>query len=204
MSRASGLTHGRLRGDNVIDASNLFVMPGLWDTHFHREREIRFFADRTTAAQLAYGMTSTMAPGDVAYSSVENREATKAGLPRRTARRSPRVSRSTVLVPILTTSGRCIKPQVPLEMSRMRALDYDYLKTYVRTTSNVKALVSDAAHKFGIPVGTHLMAPGFYTGVDNTTHLTGTQRLGYARTVTDNASHVVRGRDRGVRQSRPS
>ena len=69
-----------LHGPNVIDASTLFVMPGLWDTHFHREREIRFFADRTNRAQLAYGMTSTMAPGDVAYSSVENREATKAGL----------------------------------------------------------------------------------------------------------------------------
>ena len=75
-----------LHGPNVIDASNLFVMPGLWDTHFHREREIRFFADRTNRAQLAYGMTSTLAPGDVAYSSVENREATKAGAPRRAAR----------------------------------------------------------------------------------------------------------------------
>jgi hypothetical protein len=34
------------------------------------------------------------------------------------------------------------------------------------------------------------MAPGFYVGVDNTTHLTGTQRLGYARTVTDNAANA--------------
>src|SRR6185295_2695251 len=57
------------RAENFIDASKLFVMPGLWDTHFHREREIRFFADRTNRAQLAYGLTSTLAPGDVAYSS---------------------------------------------------------------------------------------------------------------------------------------
>ena len=41
---------GPLHGPNVIDASDLFVMPGLWDTHFHREREIRFFADRANRA----------------------------------------------------------------------------------------------------------------------------------------------------------
>ena len=177
-----------LHGPNVIDASTLFVMPGLWDTHFHREREIRFFADRTNRAQLAYGMTSTLAPGDVAYSSVENREATKAGVrvgPRGFASGEPIDGARTHLDhfrPIISLA------QVPLEVSRIRGLDYDYLKTYVRTTAEVKAAVSDAAHTFGIPVGTHLMAPGFYVGVDNTCHLAATQRLGYARTVTDNAS----------------
>ena len=176
-----------LRGQHVIDASDLFVMPGLWDTHFHREREIRFFADRTNRAQLAYGMTSTMAPGDVAYSSVENREATRAG-----ARVGPRGFASGEPIDGARTHLDHFRPvpleQVPLEISRIRALDYDYLKTYVRTTAEVKEAVVNAAHKMGIPVGTHLMAPGFYVGVDNTTHLTGTQRLGYARTVTDNAA----------------
>jgi Tol biopolymer transport system component len=177
-----------LRGPGVIDASNLFVMPGLWDTHFHREREIRAFADRTNRAQLAYGMTSTLAPGDVAYSSVENREAVRAATrvgPRGFASGEPIDGARTHLDhfrPIMSVG------QMPIEMSRMRALEYDYLKTYVRPTAEVKAAAVDAAHKFGIPVGTHLMAPGFYVGVDNTTHLTGTQRLGYARTVTDNAA----------------
>ena len=163
-------------------------MPGLWDTHFHREREIRFFADRTNRAQLAYGMTSTLAPGDVAYSSVENREATKAGLrvgPRGFASGEPIDGARTHLDHFRPVVNQA---QVPLEVSRIRGLDYDYLKTYVRTTAEVKAAVSDAAHEFGIPVGTHLMAPGFYVGVDNTCHLAATQRLGYARTVTDNAS----------------
>jgi Tol biopolymer transport system component len=178
-----------LHGPNVVDASNLFVMPGLWDTHFHREREIRFFADRTNRAQLAYGMTSTLAPGDVAYSSVENREAVRAGTrvgPRGFASGEPIDGARTHLDhfrPVMSVA------QMPIEMSRMRELDYDYLKTYVRPTAEVKESAVEAAHSFGIPVGTHLMAPGFYVGVDNTTHLTGTQRLGYARTVTDNAAN---------------
>jgi Tol biopolymer transport system component len=174
-------------GDGVIDASNLFVMPGLWDTHFHREREIRFFADRTNRAQLAYGMTSTLAPGDVAYSSVENREAVNAGLrvgPRGFASGEPIDGARTHLDHFRGISNLA---QLPIEESRMRGLDYDYLKTYVRTSAEVKRRMVDAAHRFGIPVGTHLMSPGFYVGVDGTAHLAATQRLGYARTVTDNA-----------------
>jgi Tol biopolymer transport system component len=174
-------------GDDVIDASNLFVMPGLWDTHFHREREIRFFGDRTNRAQLAYGMTSTLAPGDVAYNSVENREAVTAGTrvgPRGFASGEPIDGARTHLDHFRGISNLA---QLPIEESRMRGLDYDYLKTYVRTSAEVKRRMGDAAHKFGIPVGTHLMSPGFYVGVDGTAHLSATQRLGYARTVTDNA-----------------
>jgi Tol biopolymer transport system component len=177
-----------LRGPNVVDASRLFVMPGLWDTHFHREREIRFFADRTNRAQLAYGMTSTLAPGDVAYSSVENREAVRAG-----TRVGPRGFASGEPIDGVRTHLDHFRgvtmAQMPLEMSRMRALQYDYLKTYVRTSAEVKAEAADQAHKFGIPVGTHLMSPGFYVGVDQTAHLAATQRLGYARTVTDNTAN---------------
>jgi len=175
-------------GTKVVDASQLFVMPGLWDTHFHREREIRFFGDRTNRTQLAYGMTSTLAPGDVAYSSVENREAIRAGLrvgPRGFASGEPVDGARTHLDHF---RGVVNNAQVALEMSRVRALQYDYLKTYVRTSAQVKAMAVEAAHKFGIPVGTHLMSPGFYVGVDQTAHLAATQRLGYARTVTDNTA----------------
>jgi Tol biopolymer transport system component/imidazolonepropionase-like amidohydrolase len=177
--------HGQ--GTKVVDASRLFVMPGLWDTHFHREREIRFFADRTNRAQLAYGMTSTLAPGDVAYSSVENREAVRAGLrvgPRGFASGEPIDGARTHLDHF---RGVVNNRQIALELSRVRALQYDYVKTYVRTSALVKSLVSEGAHRYGVPVGTHLMSPGFYVGVDQTAHLAATQRLGYARTVTDNS-----------------
>jgi hypothetical protein len=68
-----------------------------------------------------------------------------------------------------------------LEMSRVRELDYDYLKSYVRPPADTMAAATEAAHQLGIPVATHLMAPGFYVGQDTTTHLNGTQRLGYSR-----------------------
>ena len=107
-------------------------MPGLWDTHVHREHEIRFFADRTDRAQLAYGMTSTVAPGDVAYRSVENREAVQAGT--RVGRAaSPRASRSTASRTHLDHfRGRSPWPRCRSRCRAMRALQYDYLKTYVR------------------------------------------------------------------------
>ena len=89
------------KGENVVDASKLFVMPGLWDTHFHREREIRMFGDRTNRAQLAYGMTSTLAPGDVAYSTA--RRSAPACAPDRAA--SPPASRSTAHARTWTTSA---------------------------------------------------------------------------------------------------
>src|SRR5256885_16025467 len=36
-----------------------------------------------------------------------------------------------------------------------------------------------AAHKMGIPSGTHLLSPGYWTGIQGLTHLQATQRVGY-------------------------
>jgi hypothetical protein len=83
-------------------------------------------------------MTSTMAPGDVAYSSLRTAKRPRPGCVW-DREPSPRASQSTASAPTLITSGRS-RVSGALEMSRMRALDYDYLKTYVRTTSEVKAL----------------------------------------------------------------
>jgi Tol biopolymer transport system component len=176
-----------IRGPHV-DASDLTVIPGLWDAHFHREREIRFFADRTGRAALAYGLTSTLAPGDAAYRSVENREATMAG-----TRVGPRGFASGEAIDGTRTHLNYFRPvtsleQMTLELSRVRELDYDYLKTYVRPPADIMAAATEAAHGLGIPVGTHLMAPGFYVGQDVTTHLGATQRLGYARTMSETAA----------------
>ena len=162
-------------------------MPGLWDTHFHREREIRFFADRTNRAQLAYGMTSTLAPGDVAYSSVENREAVTAGTARRTARlRLGRADRRRPHPPGPLPPGSRTWRSYPrdVEDARTRLRLPEDVRAYfgrrerrmVRRGAQVRHPGRDAPH-----------GPGFYVGVDGTAHLAATQRLGYARTVTDNA-----------------
>src|SRR5438046_8916246 len=36
-----------------------------------------------------------------------------------------------------------------------------------------------AAHKMGIPSATHLLSPGYWTGIQGLTHLQATQRVGY-------------------------
>lgn len=73
--------------------------------------------------------------------------------------------------------------QIPLELSRARELNYDAVKTYVRLNAKRMRLVSDITHVVdGIPVASHYLAPGAFVGQDGTTHLSASQRLGYART----------------------
>jgi hypothetical protein len=140
------------------------------------------FGDRSGRAALAYGLTSTLSNAEPVYRSTEEREAARAG-----SRVGPRV--------FATGEGldgsRNYSPwmravtdmnQMNLELSRVRELDYDFLKMYVRTPSDILARGAQTAHEFGIPAATHLFSPGFFVGLDGTTHLAATQRLGWAST----------------------
>jgi Tol biopolymer transport system component len=172
-----------LRG-RYVDASNLTVIPGLWDNHVHQENEARFFGDRTGRGFLAYGVTSTLSVGDKVYRALEDREALIAGArvgPRFFAMGEP-IDGSRIFYDFMrpTTS----LDQLRLEMTRVRELDYDYMKTYVRLPADRMEVASDTGHEIGIPGGSHYFAPGAFVGQDGTTHLAATQRLGYARTET--------------------
>src|SRR5699024_2787145 len=48
---------------DYVDASDLTVIPGLWDTHVHHTYDERFFGDRQGRINLAYGVTSTVSRG---------------------------------------------------------------------------------------------------------------------------------------------
>jgi Tol biopolymer transport system component len=178
---------GPLRGGSV-DASTLTVIPGLWDTHVHQENEARLFGDRTGRGFLAYGVTSTLSVGDKVYRAVEDREALRAGArvgPRFFAMGEP-IDGSRIFYDFMrpTTS----LDQVVLELTRVRELDYDYMKTYVRLPADRMEVASDTGHQLGIPGGSHYFAPGAFVGQDGTTHLAATQRLGFARTETATTS----------------
>ncbi|MEU7085247.1 amidohydrolase family protein [Streptomyces achromogenes] len=71
-------------------------------------------------------------------------------------------------------------------LERATALRVDFVKTYVRASGQVMAQAADAAHRLGVPSGSHLCAPGRAAGQDLTTHLQATQRLphGHATTPT--------------------
>ena len=165
-----------------VDASELTVIPGLWDTHVHQTYAARFFGDRQGRVNLAYGITSTVSAGDYVYRAIEEREALRSG-----NRLGPRFFATgeafdgsrvySITRPITSLE------QIPLEMTRARELDFDYLKTYVRLNGERMAELAEYAHEeFGVPTGSHSFSPGIFVGQDGTTHLSGTQRLGYART----------------------
>lgn len=167
-----------------VDASDLTVIPGLWDFHVHQSFSDRFFGDRQGRINLAYGITSTVSVGDKVYNVIEEREALESGNrvgPRFFASGEP-VDGSRVYYGFIGRPTTSLE-QIPLEMSRAIELDYDYMKTYVRLNAKRMAKVTDIAHEeVGVPTRSHYLAPGAFVGQDGTTHLSATQRLGYART----------------------
>ena len=176
--------HTRPLSGHFIDASNLTVIPGLWDNHVHQQVESRLFGDRTGRGWLAYGVTSTVSVGDQVYRAAEDREAIQAGArvgARYFAMGEP-LDGSRIFYNFMrpTTSME----QMQIELSRVVEMDYDYMKTYVRIPPDRMALAIAVGHKHGIPAGSHYFAPGSFVAQDGTTHLAATQRLGYARTET--------------------
>ena len=73
---------------------------------------------------------------------------------------------------------------VARELTRAKALDYDFLKTYVRLPADRMKTVVDFAHRLGLRSESHYLSPGAFVGQDGTSHLAATQRLGFARTIT--------------------
>jgi Tol biopolymer transport system component len=165
-----------------VDASDLTVIPGLWDNHVHRTISARFFGDRQGRINLAYGVTSILSRGDLVYRAIEGRESLTSG-----NRIGPRFFASGELIDGSRIYYNCMRSvtneeQISLEMSRANELDYDFVKTYVRLNAKLMRVVTDIAHELGVPAASHYLAPGALVGQDGTTHLSATQRLGYART----------------------
>jgi Tol biopolymer transport system component len=163
-----------------IDASGLTVMPGLWDPHFH---PVNVYAgsqfNLVWAAMFAYGITSVQSVAGSVYGSTEIREALEAG-----NLIGPRLFTSSPLLEGNRSSysfARTIRtPEVAdLEIDKYKSVSLDFIKSYVRAPIPVMARLGRGAHDMGIPSGTHLMYPGFSTGIGGLTHLQATQRMGY-------------------------
>jgi Tol biopolymer transport system component/imidazolonepropionase-like amidohydrolase len=165
-------------GDRLIDASDLTVMPGLWDPHVHPR--LKDAMGPLMAIWLAYGITSVTSVGNVPYHTVFLKEALEAGnmVGPRLFSSGPTYEGARVFY----SQNRVIKDEqvADLEMTKAKALGLDYLKAYVRTSIRVMAKIAQTAHQMGVPSGTHLISPGFQTGLTGTTHLSATQRMGYS------------------------
>jgi len=163
-----------------VDASNQTVMPGLWDPHFHPLNVYQGAQfNQVWAAMFAYGFTSVQSVAGPIYASTEMREALEAG-----SLVGPRLFTSTPLLEGNRMSydmSRAVRnAQVAdLEVTRFKAVDIDWMKTYVRDPIPAMRRFAKAAQEMGIPGGTHLLYPGATTGMQGITHLQATQRMGY-------------------------
>ncbi|GHF27170.1 amidohydrolase [Streptomyces mashuensis] len=166
----------------TVDASHQTVIPGLWDAHTHPWQYT--YGGRQTALQLAYGITTAVSLGGFAYEQARLREAIAAG-----ALAGPRLLTAGELLDgsrVAYSMGRAHRTPEGLRrsLSRAAALEWDFVKTYVRAPGWVMREAAAFAHdRLGVRTGSHLCSPGVQLGQDLTTHLQATQRLEYGHAV---------------------
>ncbi|MFG3258298.1 amidohydrolase family protein [Streptomyces sp. NPDC048172] len=166
-----------------VDASGLTVIPGLWDAHTHPWQTT--YGGRQTATQLAYGITTAVSLGGFAYEQARLREAVAHG-----TLAGPRLLATGELLDgarVAYSMGRAHRTRAGLRRSlrRAAALDWDFVKTYVRAPGWVMKEAAAFAHdELGVRSGSHLCTPGIQLGQDLTTHLQATQRLEFGRATT--------------------
>ncbi|MGS2591160.1 amidohydrolase family protein [Streptomyces hebeiensis] len=168
------------RGERLIDASRSTVLPGLWDSHIHPYQDI--YGGRQTSLMLAYGITTNVSLGGFAYEAVRIRESVTAG--RMTGPRLLMTGELTDGARVAYSMGRAHRTRdgVRRTLRRAVALDYDFVKTYVRAPGWTMREAARTAHEeLGVACGSHLLSPGVNTGQDLTTHLQATQRSEYGR-----------------------
>jgi imidazolonepropionase-like amidohydrolase/Tol biopolymer transport system component len=161
----------------VVDASNLTVMPGLTEFHSHLQKD---FGAAQGRAWLAFGITTVRSPGNTPYEAVEDREANEAGV-----RPGPRVYGTGYLMEwnrVYYKMGIAISSvaQFEMELQRAKVLEHDLLKSYVRLPDLQQKRMVEFAHSIGVPVTTHEIFPAAMIGVDSTEHTSATSRRGYS------------------------
>lgn len=164
-----------------IDASNLTVMPGLFETHSHLDSQ---FGEKTGTIWLSYGITSVREPGSDPYDAVEQRESWHSG---------KRPGPFHFLTGALTDGGRIYynmataigsEEQLKLELNRAKTLEYDLIKTYVRMPDEWQKKITEYAHENGMSVSSHEIFPAARYGVDAVEHIAATSRRGYSPKIT--------------------
>jgi len=171
------------QSQQIVDASNLTVIPGIWESHTHEWISGKYYGDRLGRLWLAYGVTTLHSQGDPAYRAVETRESFDSG-----ARIGPRFFATGEAIDGERVYYNFMRPttsagQLALELSRAEALEYDSLKTYVRLPHPTQKEAMTFAHaKLGIPVASHYLLPGLAYGMDGMTHIAATSRYGFATT----------------------
>jgi Tol biopolymer transport system component/imidazolonepropionase-like amidohydrolase len=164
-------------GTQVVDATNLTVMPGLIESHSHLTKDL---GEAEHRAWLAFGVTTVRCPGDTPYEIVEDREANESGV-----RPGPRIFGTGYLMEwgrVYYKMGIAISSPAHFEMELQLAkvLQHDLIKSYVRLPDLQQKRMVEFAHSIGVPVTTHEIYPAAFVGVDGTEHTAATSRRGYS------------------------
>ncbi|UUU43713.1 amidohydrolase family protein [Streptomyces sp. NBC_00162] len=171
------------RAARHVDASTGTVLPGLWDSHVHPYPYT--YGARQGALHLAYGVTTAVSLGGSAYEQARLREDIRAG---RLA--APRLLAGGELLDgsrVAYSMGRAHRTREGFarSLARAEALDWDFVKTYVRAPYELMEDAARFAHdRLGVLAGSHLCAPGIQSGQDLTTHLVATERAEYGHGAT--------------------
>jgi Tol biopolymer transport system component/imidazolonepropionase-like amidohydrolase len=169
--------------DSLVDAGDLTVMPGLWESHNHRYGGLTSYGDRAGRIWLAYGFTDLQSQGDPAYAQMEIKESFGAG-----ARVGPRYFAAGEPIDgergyYASDHGVTNEKELQLELDRAVAMEYDNLKTYVRISHELGQKAVKFAHeKLGVWAASHYGMPGLGFGMDGMTHVSATSRWGYSYT----------------------
>ncbi|WP_455680293.1 amidohydrolase family protein [Streptomyces nojiriensis] len=171
------------RATRTVDCSGGTVLPGLWDAHVHPYPYT--YGARQGALHLAYGVTTVVSLGGSAYEQARLREDIRAGL-----LAAPRLLAGGELLDgsrVAYSMGRAHRTRAGFarSLARAAALDWDFVKTYVRAPYPYMAEAARFAHeRLGVLAGSHLCAPGIRSGQDLTTHLVATERAEYGHGAT--------------------
>jgi Tol biopolymer transport system component len=166
----------------TIEATNSTVMPGLWENHSHPDSDNGiFYGSRMGRLWLAYGITEDKGLADNAYRAVEHKESYLSGtaIGPRLFDTGEAVDGERVYYPMMipTTS----EAQLQRELYRLKALDFDFVKLYVRLPFNWAAEGAKFGHdQMGVQSASHYLIPAVDLGEDGMTHISATSRLGWA------------------------
>ncbi|MGC2402343.1 MAG: amidohydrolase family protein [Acidobacteriaceae bacterium] len=166
----------------AIDASHSTVLPGLWENHVHPNSIASIYdGDRDSRLWLAYGVTELRDLADMAYRAKERQEGYDSGeeigprlFPTGEAIDGERVYYS-MMIP--TTS----EAQLYRELNRLKALDFDLVKLYVRLAYAWQVKADRFAHEqMGVETASHYLLPAISLGNDGMSHISATARTGFA------------------------
>ncbi len=166
----------------VVEAGDLTVMPGLTEAHAHNDSDNSiYYGDRMGRLWLIYGITQVRGLADNAYRALQHQEAYRSGaaVGPRLFSTAEAVDGERVYYPMMipTTS----EEQLHREFARLKALDFDFVKLYVRLPFDWAKQGIDFAHgQMGVETASHYLLPAVSLGEDGMSHVSATARTGYA------------------------